>query len=192
MSPPPESAPGGAPPSPATEAEIEAALRDQVHADAAAALARVMRPRVVAAGEDLVGHGIATTDLFFLMSGRWEVFLEEGATRLHLGHLEAGTWVGEAAFLNDQPTGAVVRAVTAGQAASLSRVRFHELMSINPRISSELMRQLCLVLAQRVHSSNAGLIEHDQGGDYVLTPEAPDEHGGVLAFLSKLFGGQHG
>lgn len=192
MSPPPDESPAGAPPTPATEAEIQAALRDQVHEEAAAALARVMRPRVLEAGEDLVGHGISTTDLFFLLSGTWEVFLEEGATRLHLGHLEAGTWVGEAAFLNDQPTGAVVRAVSAGQAAALSRVRFHELMALNPRVTSELMRQLCLVLAQRVHSSNAGLIEHTSGGEYVLTADTDEADGGVLSFLSRLFGGQHG
>ena len=168
-----------------------AALCSQVNESTAKALLRIMSRGALAPGDPLIGQDTEGTELWFLLSGTYEVLLRQDDAVLSLGTLGAKSWVGEASFIDGRPTGAEVRAKTAGTALGLSRDRFDELLALNPKAGSELLRQLCVVLAQRIHASNSGLIEEPESGHFVLEAERPEPRKGPLAFLSQLFGGKH-
>ncbi len=174
---------------------IVQALETQVDRSSAEALCEVMTLHSLSAGDALLAPGQAQPDLWFLLDEGFEVRIEEDGQTLSLGALPARSWVGEAGFLGEQPTGATVVATRDGHALCLAQATFQRLLEDEPRLTSQLLRRLCVVLSERIYDSNAGTLAEAEDGSFVLEHEAPSTASGtgLLSRLAALMGGrQHG
>ena len=81
-------------------------------------LGNKLRPRSMEPGDLLIAKGSAGEEMFFVVEGSVEVFLDGDDP---IASLESGTFFGEAALMSAEPRTATVRAATAGQLYVLTK-----------------------------------------------------------------------
>ena len=81
-------------------------------------LGNKLRPRSMEPGDLLIAKGSVGEEMFFVVEGSVEVFLDGDDP---IASLESGTFFGEAALMSAEPRTATVRAATAGQLYVLTK-----------------------------------------------------------------------
>ncbi len=168
-----------------------AALAAHLDADCARLLAARMERRILDADQPLVAPGWPTDTLYFVLSGALDVELEEPTGTVRVGHIEPGTWVGEAAFIDGGAATATVIATRMTTLLALRRSDFDELCQVSPRAASHLLHALCAVLAERVQASSSGLFAEADDGHLELTHPTVAQ-GPWRRLLARLTGADHG
>lgn len=109
-------------------------------------LARILprlAPRRFAPGELVLSREMPPESLYFVLSGRVRVELGSSSGQIfNLVELEKGAVFGERAILTGEPRTADVRAITAVEAAQLSRGDFEGLLHETPLLYANLCRDL--------------------------------------------------
>ena len=95
-----------------------------------AEVARLLRPRDLAAGTVIVRRGEPGDCMFFVVEGEYEVQLQTGPIRLGAGH-----FFGELALLTGEPRNATVVATRDCTLLVLDIVDFHELLGRQPELA---------------------------------------------------------
>jgi glutaminase len=126
------------------------ALLQGLTAEEIAALARIGKPRTYSMGERIIAIGDGTSSLFFLTRGTVKVQLRNGT---RLATLTAGMVVGEMALLDVRRSADVVAEspVTCLEVPLSDFERFRE---GHPQIGERIMRNLALLLAERLIVAN--------------------------------------
>jgi glutaminase len=126
------------------------ALLQGLTSEEIAALARIGTPRNYAAGARIISTGDDTSSLFFLTRGTVKVQLRGGA---RLATLTAGMVFGEMALLDVRRSADVV-AESAVNCVEVPIESFNRFRESHPRIGERIMRNLALLLAERLIVAN--------------------------------------
>ncbi len=137
---------------------VQAVLRRQLSAEAAALFAPRMLHWRREAGAFIVQAGGKAHGLFLLVEGELDVFVGEGENMLRVGTIHQGTFFGEAGFFDRCSSSATIRAATDASVAELALVDFEELADVHPREATELLRLLTGLLGARVGETNTQLL----------------------------------
>jgi glutaminase len=126
------------------------ALLQGLTAEEIATLARIGNPRTYSTGERIISIGDDTSSLFFLTRGTVKVQLRNGT---RLATLTAGMVFGEMALL-DVSRSADVVAESPVSCVEVPIGDFHRFREAHPRIGERIMRNLSLLLAERLIVAN--------------------------------------
>ena len=126
------------------------ALLQGLTAEEIAALARIGNPRTYSTGERIISIGDDTSSLFFLTRGTVKVQLRNGT---RLATLTAGMVFGEMALL-DVSRSADVVSESQVSCVEVPIREFRRFREAHPRIGERIMRNLSLLLAERLIVAN--------------------------------------
>ncbi len=107
-----------------------------------ARLAAELDERYLEAGEVLFWQGDEGNNCYVILTGELAVITYINGTEMRLGTRCAGEIIGEMALIDSSPRSATVRAVTAGRLAVLNKQHFTTLMSNDPVLALELLRDV--------------------------------------------------
>lgn len=99
-------------------------------------------------GEILFEEGDASDSAYLIMSGVMEVLAGTGEDQVVAGELQANQLVGEMGVLANAPRSATIRARGQVQALRIDGDMFLDLLSENPGLALDVMRQLSEKLAR--------------------------------------------
>ncbi len=105
-----------------------------------ARLAAELDERYLAAGEVLFWQGDAGNNCYVILTGELAVITYINDTELHLGTRYTGEIIGEMALIDSSPRSATVRAAMSSHLAVLNKQHFTTLMSNDPVLALELLR----------------------------------------------------
>ncbi|HEX5502206.1 MAG TPA: patatin-like phospholipase family protein [Thermomicrobiales bacterium] len=139
-----------------------AALFQGLSDEELAAVAALLTPRRMAAGEALIRQGVWAGELFIIRAGVVEIGIEEldeesGAAReVPLRRLVGGDCFGEMSLISGEPPSATGRALTDGEVWALNQQAFLRLATTQPRLS----RNINAILSERLRHTS----RHKLGG----------------------------
>jgi HEAT repeat protein len=104
---------------------------------------RAMREESYVAGEVVVREGDPGSELYLLLEGAVDVYIDRGGPgERRVNQLAAVSWFGEMAVLDDETRTATIVVAKDARLASLSGDRLKELILAMPEISFEIFREL--------------------------------------------------
>ncbi len=147
------------------------------------------------AGRKVIRDRMPVDSLYLLIEGRVEISVEEYGQSILLGHIGPGEWLGEVSVLSgDLHASSTVTTETPVKFLRLRHQAFEDLILSNQEIASVLLRQLVLMLADRLRKSGATLkqpltIKSTKGGE-----ETSAESAGAAPrnWLQSFFGRSSG
>ena len=96
--------------------------------------------------------------LYLILEGTVEISVEENRQSITLGHLGPGEWLGEVSVLSGELlASSTVTTETPVKFLRLRHQAFEDLIATNQEIASVLLRQLVLMLADRLRKSGTTL-----------------------------------
>lgn len=109
------------------------------------------------AGEDAIGRGEVDRGLYLVAAGTVEVLVPRrgGQRPQRLAVIEAGSIVGEQAFLDGKPRSATVRAVSSARLLRLSVEAFEVFAAREPKLALDLVFDLGRILSLRLRQTTA-------------------------------------
>lgn len=132
-------------------------LAETVGVSDSAALAKIaslLTPILLLAGEVLFNQGDVSENLYFIASGRLQVFVDLGTPEARMvGEAVRGETVGEMGLIASLPRSASVRSVRDCELFALSRANVEVLLRAHPEVALALSRQVVLRLARTNRSS---------------------------------------
>lgn len=116
----------------------------------------ITHDRRYAPGEYLFNSGQPGAAMFVIKSGSVEIVVpDEDGEGTVLATLADATFLGELALLDDSPRSASARAVEPTEAFALFRSDLNRFLETEPEIAIKILRQLALVIGQRLKATNA-------------------------------------
>lgn len=121
-----------------------------------ALLARHAELRPFRAGEEAIRAGETDRSLGIVVEGRLEVLIPRGKLRkpLRLEVCDAGTVVGEQAFIDGQPRSATIRALTDGKLLRLTLDAFDVFSTHHPVLGRKMLFDLARILSLRLRRAS--------------------------------------
>ena len=104
----------------------------------------------LAPGETIIWEGVLNDDVFILLEGQLEVFVNQNDQLKHVGIIRVGEVFGEMAFFTQEPRGATVRALDPSECFVLKDSDLKVLAFKHPSI----LMQMAGVLARRLSGLN--------------------------------------
>jgi CRP/FNR family transcriptional regulator, cyclic AMP receptor protein len=105
-------------------------------------------------GELVISRGEKDRALYIIVKGRLEVLVPGGNRQQRTQIREAGTVIGEQAFLDGKPRSATLRALTDGEMLSLSYERFQILGVHEPELARDMLFELARTLSVKLRQAN--------------------------------------
>ncbi len=102
---------------------------------------------------EILSEGHPSTAFFILKSGRVNVSITEGDTRVSLAVLDAGSHFGEMSLITGDPASATITTLSDCEVYILQKEDFDQVLKMSP----ELYLDLSLSLCRRLNSTNAEL-----------------------------------
>ena len=112
------------------------------------------------AGRKVIRDRMPVDSLYMILDGKVSISVEADGRSIRLGELGAGEWLGEVSVLSGELlASSTVTTDTPVKFLRLRHEKFEELITKNQEVSSVLLRQLVLMLADRLRKSGATLKE---------------------------------
>jgi len=154
-----------------------------------AALLAALELRTQNAGELLIRQGQLSDTLYLLWSGRLQIIIGKNGTRLVLGELTPGCWVGEFGFIDPGPAAASVSVLEDATVLALTQHGMQQLHEASPNTASALLQTLSLDLAERLRNASTHTVEKNANDEYTLQrPPEEQESGWLNRIGRKLMG----
>jgi CRP-like cAMP-binding protein len=131
--------------------------------------------------------------LYMILDGRVSISVEADRRAIKLGELGAGEWLGEVSVLSGELlASSTVTTLTPVKFLRLRHEKFEDLIWKNEEISSVLLRQLVLMLADRLRKSGATLNQPPPIETVAEGAGGPAAPGGGKGrnWLESFFGGK--
>ncbi|MDB5811121.1 MAG: hypothetical protein JWN94_3243 [Betaproteobacteria bacterium] len=110
------------------------------------------------AGRKVIRDRMPVDSLYLILDGRVKISVEEYGQSITLGQLGPGEWLGEVSVLSGETlASSTVTAETPIKFLRLRHQAFEELIATNEEIAGVLLRQLVLMLADRLRKSGSTL-----------------------------------
>jgi CRP-like cAMP-binding protein len=159
-------------------------------------LVRSTTPLELPAGRKIIRDRMPVDSLFLILSGEVSITVEEGGKAIQLGSVGAGQWLGEVSVLSGDLLASST--VTSSLPVKLLRLRhekFEQLISSNYAIASVLLRQLVVMLADRLRLSvrsfgavTASAERDGQEPDPAFDPTRTEGRNWIRSFFHKTSG----
>ncbi len=187
----------------ATPAQLMTRLREipqfrGIRDDELAAVARVVRPIAVHAGDILFTQGARGDTMLFVAEGRLKTQLVTGPGEFtDLAPVTAGQVVGEMAALDPAPRAAQVSAASDGLVFELSVHGLRELRSTAPAVAATLTSSIIADVTARLRSIDQRIEQELHGGKPAAAASTPSiaagsekqkEVGSFARLWSRFFG----
>jgi CRP-like cAMP-binding protein len=118
-------------------------------------VADLARPRALEAGEVIFREGDAGAEMYVVTAGRVRISKRiAGVGEEALSILEAGSWFGEMAVIDDEPRSADALAHTGCQLAVIGRDDLDQLMFVDKDLAYVLLWTFVRTLASRLREAN--------------------------------------
>lgn len=150
-------------------------------------LLSVLKPVDLAAGDKLLANGQFNDTLYLVWTGQLLIALTFHDTKLTLGEVRSGGWVGDFGFIEPGTAGADVTAKEDTTVLALSQEGLKKLSEKSADSASALLQALSLELARRLRATNIHYIEKTGEQEYALRLP-PSESKGWIDILRKLMG----
>ena len=107
-------------------------------------------------GEVVIRHGDNDRALYIIVEGRLEVLVPSGDRKTLRGTQirEAGTVIGEQAFLDGKPRSATLRARSDGEMLSISQDGFQTFTAYEPALARDVLLDLARTLSVKLRQAN--------------------------------------
>ena len=133
------------------------------------------------AGRKVIRDRMPVDALYMILDGRVTISVEEFGQSITLGQLGPGEWLGEVSVLSGELlASSTVTTETPVRFLRMRHQAFEDLIATNEEIASVLLRQLVLMLADRLRKSGATLksplniaAATDVSGDAAAPPRQP-------------------
>jgi CRP-like cAMP-binding protein len=126
------------------------------------------------AGRKVIRDRMPVDALYLLVEGRVAISVEEYGQAITLGHLGPGEWLGEVSVLSGELlASSTVTTETPVKFLRLRHQAFEDLIHSNQEIASVLLRQLVLMLADRLRKSGSAMKNPLKIQSTKDTPDAP-------------------
>lgn len=109
-------------------------------------------------GDTIIRAGEKGDSMFVILAGKVAVKAPEEKGGRTFSTLKSGEIFGELAFLRETPRTADVMAVEPTEVLVLTQAFFQKVMEHIPRIAMRVLFNMCLVLAERLHTSTEDLL----------------------------------
>lgn len=123
-------------------------------------LARLLTAKSYEPGEVIFEEGSIALGLFFIISGKTELYKKAEGREIGVGTVEAGQVLGALALLDEQPRSASARAAEATECLLLTRDGFETLVKRDPRIAWSLVPGLAARLRDLRELQARAVLEH--------------------------------
>jgi len=123
------------------------------------AIAAIVEPRQVAAGNDLFREGEPGDGLFLLVAGEINVIKRAPTGEHSLARLGAGSVLGEMSLVTAEARSATGRALVDTQALYLPAARFRALLEANSLAAHKMVAAIADVLARRLATMNGMVLQ---------------------------------
>jgi CRP-like cAMP-binding protein len=115
-------------------------------------------PLELPAGRKIIRDRLSVDSLFLILEGKVSISVEANKRAIKLGELGPGEWLGEVSVLSGELlASSTVTTETPSRFLRLRHEKFEELIWNNAEVSGVLLRQLVLMLADRLRKSGATL-----------------------------------
>ncbi len=138
------------------------------------------------AGKSLTSYGSECSTLYLVWSGLLSASIEDGQTRLVLGDIRPGEWVGEVTLIEPGSATASVTCVEDSYLLAFSHKAFEELLASHPAAAGALLQGLCLSIAHRLRASSERIAEQIGDGEYRLLEIPSADKANVIGFITRL------
>jgi CRP/FNR family transcriptional regulator, cyclic AMP receptor protein len=124
-------------------------------------LFRFTKSRTVKAGDPLIRRGESDQTLYFVLHGVLEVIVHssDGLTMGRMSLVRAGSVLGELAFFDGGPRSAGAWAIDDCEVAAMSPEKYAAFEQSSPTLARQLLFALGRILAIRLRSTNAKVVE---------------------------------
>jgi CRP-like cAMP-binding protein len=145
------------------------------------------------AGRKIIRDRMPVDSLYLILDGRVSISVEANKRGIKLGELGPGEWLGEVSVLSGELlASSTVTTETPARFLRLRHEKFEELIWKDSEVSGVLLRQLVLMLADRLRKSGATLKAPPQVE--TVTADAGDAEAGPAGgkgrnWLESFFGG---
>ena len=151
-------------------------------------LLSVLKPIDLVAGDKLLSEGQFNDTLYLVWSGRLLMTVAFRDTKLTLGEVESGSWVGDFGFIDPGTAIEDVAAKESTTVLALSQNGLKELSEKSVDAASALLQALSLELARRLRTTRIHYIEKSGEHEYALRIPPVSENKGWIDMLCKLMG----
>lgn len=127
----------------------------------------------LAPGEVIFREGDQTYEMYIILAGSVEIYLDRGGKPLTLSILRQGDFFGEMAVLEELPRSGTARAVEESILVAINRNSFQKVIQDDPNLSWRIMKGL----SARIRSLNRELALLSQG--QLLDQEEEESEGGL-------------
>lgn len=164
------------------------------------ALAKRFRWKRYQAGQQIISHLEATTDVYFVMEGNVRVIVYSPMGKeVTFRDISAGEYFGELAAIDRLPRSATVTAVSACSVGWLSAEIFQDILRSYPDLAAAVMRQLVrsvrnltervfefstLAVKNRVHAELLRLARHHMVGENAALIRPAPKHAELASRIS--------
>jgi CRP-like cAMP-binding protein len=138
------------------------------------------------AGKSLISYGGECSTLYLVWSGLLSASIEDGQTRLVLGDIRPGEWVGEVTLIEPGRATASVTCVEDSYLLAFSHKSFETLRASHPAAAGALLQGLCLSIAHRLRASSERIAEQIGDGEYRLLEIPSADKASVIGFITRL------
>jgi CRP/FNR family transcriptional regulator, cyclic AMP receptor protein len=141
---------------------------------------------IVPSGTRIIDYQGTCSTLYLVWSGLLTASIEDGGTKLVIGDIRPGEWVGEVTLIEPGPATASVSCVEESQLLALSHEKFNTLRVSHPRAASALLHALSLNIAERLRTTSERVIEQIGSSEYRLQDMPPEEKTTAVKKITKL------
>jgi CRP-like cAMP-binding protein len=114
-------------------------------------------------GEYIFEKGQPGAAMFIIKRGAVQIVAsDKKGKEIVLATLKKGTFLGELALLDDSPRSASARAKEPTEALAFFRSDLNKLLDTDPDIASKILKELALIIGQRLKATNEQLYGKDE------------------------------
>lgn len=140
-------------------------------------------------GSIIIPENTISNQLFFLLEGTLNTYVEKNEKRINLGESPPGSILGEVSFFGDCLTTATVAATTDCNMFVLGKAEFDKLQTEAPQFVSQLLRTTSITLTNRLHDTDKklcqGFIDQETVPQSNVIP-------GIVALYTNIYKLMHG
>lgn len=166
---------------------ISTLLVDSLGEEGAATLAPHFERVQVAVNEHVFTDGQRAARVVFVLSGSLEAAYDSDGSRVVLGQVGPGSWLGEIGFIDWGPATATVLATEPTELLCIHHGQLLALAEDHPAAASVLLRHITRVLAERLQKSTSGILRQIEDEEFVVEP-VEQTRGWLSRTLSWLVG----
>ncbi len=149
----------------------------------------IIESKPLLAGSVLIQHRQPCSAMYLVAEGLLDVAVEgRDGSRLAVGSVGPGEWVGEVTLLAPGPSTATVAAARDCRLLVLEHEALARLAGVQPEVAAALLKALSLQLAARLREHGDQVVERVSEASYRLSRPTENNKRAAISLLQRLLG----